>query len=356
MTGRHFVRALGAAVAMVVLVAGAAPAADQAGSIARIRGRVVDEKSQPVADVEITLESVGGDQQNKYSVKTGRDGVYQHVGIYAGSGAGTYIIVARKGDLEGEMRGVALKGGIVNPIPDIILTKAVGGPTKPGGTRMTAAEIADFNRKQEEIKKLYEGVNADIEAKNYDSAISKLQAIIESRKDCANCYAALGGVYLRKGDLANAEKSHLEAIKLDSKLAASYEELGTIYNQQRKFAEAAKMTTTAMELNQAAAASAGAGGGAVAPSGNDAKSLYNQGVILWNQTSTDPKKIPEARAYFERAVKLDPKYANAQYQLGLALYSENKMSEARGPLEAYLKLAPNGENAATAKALLDTIK
>jgi cytochrome c-type biogenesis protein CcmH/NrfG len=116
------------------------------------------------------------------------------------------------------------------------------------------------------------------------------------------------------------------------------------------------MTTMALELNQAAAASAGAGGGGAAPSGNDAKSLYNQGVILWNQTSADPKKIPEARAFFERAVKLDPKYANAQYMLGLALYSDGKMAESKGPLEEYLKLAPSGENAATAKALLASIK
>jgi Tfp pilus assembly protein PilF len=336
---------------MAALLATAVPTAEQAGSIGRIRGRVVDEKNQPVADAEITIQSVGGDQNNEYKMKTGRDGVFQHSGLYAGSGAGVYTIVARKGDLQGEMRGVAVKGGLTMAIPDIVMSPGVAGAaTTPGGARMTAAEIADFNRKQEELKKLYEGVNADIDAKNYDGAIAKLQAIIDGRKDCANCYAALGGVHLRKGDLANAEKAHLEAIKLDPKLAASYDELGTIYNQQRKFAEAAKMTTMAMELNQAAAASAGAAGGA-APSGNDAKSMYNQGVIMWNQS-----KIPEARAFFERAVKLDPKYANAQYQLGLALYSEGKGAEAKGPLQEYLKLAPSGENAATAKAILATLK
>jgi Tfp pilus assembly protein PilF len=349
---RHFnmARALLAGIVMAALVATAVPVAGQAGSLARLRGRVVDEKNQPVADVEITIQSVGGDQPREYKLKSGRDGVYQHAVVYAGTGAGNYTITASKGDLGGEIRGVAVKGGIVNPVPDIIMT--AGGVVAPTGERMTAAEIAEFNRKQEELKNLYEGVNADIDAKNYDAAIAKLQAIIAGRQDCANCYAALGGVYLRKGDLPNAEKAHLEAIKLDPKLAASYDELGTIYNQQRKFDEAAKMTQRAMELNQAAAASAGASGeGGPTPSGNDAKALYNQGVILWNQS-----KVPEARAFFERAVKLDPKYANAQYQLGLALYSEGKTAEARGPLEAYLKLEPKGENAATAKAILDTLK
>jgi tetratricopeptide (TPR) repeat protein len=313
-------------------VATTVPVAGQAGALARIRGRVVDEKNQPVADAEIVIQSVGGDQNREYKLKSDRDGIYQHAGIYAGSGSGNYTIVANKGELGGEIRGVAFKGALLNPVPDLIMTD--GGATAPGGERMTAAEIADFNRKQEELKQLYEGVNADIDAKNYDAAIGKLQTIISGRKDCANCHAALGGVYLRKGDLANAEQSHLEAIKLDPKLASSYDDLGTIYNQQRKFEEAAKMTTRAMELNQAAAASAGAsGGGGAVPSGNDAKSLYNQGVILWNQS-----KVPEARAFFERAVKLDPSYGNAQYQLGLALYSEGKAAESRAPLEAYLKL------------------
>ena len=350
MTRHNFmVRSLVAGVVMAALGATAVPAAGQAGSLARLQGRVVDEKNQPVADVQITIQSVGGDQNREYKVTTGKDGVFRHAGVYAGSGAGSYTITASKGDLGGEIRGVTVKGGLTNPVPDIIMS--AGGAAAPTGERMTAAEIAEFNRKQEELKQLYEGVNADIDAKNYDAAITKLQAIISGRSDCANCYAALGGVYLRKGDLDNAEKAHLQAIKLDPKLASSYDDLGTIYNQQRKFEEAAKMTTRAMELNQAAAASAGAGGGGVAPSGNDAKSLYNQGVILWNQS-----KVAEARAFFERAVKLDPKYANAQYQLGLALYSEGKGAEARGPLETYLKLAPSGENAETAKAILATIK
>lgn len=354
MKRRYLIRAMLAGVTVAALLAAAVPAAAQAGSIGRFTGRIVDEKGQPVPEAEITLESVGGDQNRKYPLKSNKDGVWTHSGIYAGTGAGTYSLIAKKGDLEGEARGLTARGGVTITVPDIVLSKGVGGGgggSAPGGARMTAAEITEYNRKADEITRLSEGVAADIAASNFDAAIAKLQAIISGRDKCGACYGALGGVYLKKGDIENAEKAHLQAIEIDPKLVGSYEDLASIYNRQRKFAEAGEMTKKAMDLNAAASASAGAAGGGVT-GGKDPKSFYNQGVILWNQG-----KAAEARAQFERAVELDPKYANAQYQLGLTLFSEGKTAEAKKPLEEFLKLAPaNDPNVATAKTILATIK
>jgi len=350
MKRRYLIRAVFTGVTVAALLAASVPAAAQAGSIGRFAGRIVDEKAQPVADAEITLESVGGDQARKYQLKSNKDGGWTHSGIYAGTGAGTYTVTVKKGDLQGEARGLTARGGVRIDVPDIILSKGVGGGAGDStAARMTAAEITEYNRKNEEFKRLSEGVAADIAASNFDAAIAKLQAIISGRDNCGVCYGALGGVYLKKGDMENAEKAHLQAIGIDPKLVGSYEDLASIYNRQRKFAEAGEMTKKAMELNAAASASAGAAGGGVT-GGKDPKSFYNQGVILWNQG-----KGAEAVAQFQRAVELDPKYANAQYQLGLALFSDGKLAQAKTPLEEYLKLAPSGENAATAKLLLTEI-
>ena len=115
--------------------------------------------------------------------------------------------------------------------------------------------------------------------------------------------------------------------------------MASIYNQQKKLDEASKMSAKALELMEA--------GGA----GGDAGSVFNQGVIFWNQS-----KIAEAKAMFEKATKLDPKLAEAHYWLGMAHVNENKMAEAKGPFQEYLKLAPTGQYAETAKAILATIK
>ena len=51
-----------------------------------------------------------------------------------------------------------------------------------------------------------------------------------------------------------------------------------------------------------------------------------------------------------------PDHAEAHYQLGMALVNEGKLPEAAAEFETYVKLAPNGPNAATAKGILGTLK
>ena len=50
-----------------------------------------------------------------------------------------------------------------------------------------------------------------------------------------------------------------------------------------------------------------------------------------------------------RAVKADPKLADAHYYLGLALKDNSQLGEAKNELQAYLRLSPEGEYAADVK-------
>ena len=84
----------------------------------------------------------------------------------------------------------------------------------------------------------------------------------------------------------------------------------------------------------------------VAPS-----AVYNQGIILWNQG-----KIPEAKAKFEEALKANPNHAESTYQMGMALLNEGKMPDAVASFEKYLTLAPTGQFAGQAKAMLAQLK
>ena len=53
---------------------------------------------------------------------------------------------------------------------------------------------------------------------------------------------------------------------------------------------------------------------------------------------------------------MNPNLADAHYQLGMVLLNEGKMPEATAALETYVKLAPNGQFAAQAKALIAQLK
>jgi tetratricopeptide (TPR) repeat protein len=71
---------------------------------------------------------------------------------------------------------------------------------------------------------------------------------------------------------------------------------------------------------------------------SDPVAIFNQGIILWNQS-----KAPEAQVQFEKAAQLDPKMADAQYFLGMTLVNQGKLPDAKKPFETYLSLAPTGQ-------------
>jgi predicted Zn-dependent protease len=77
---------------------------------------------------------------------------------------------------------------------------------------------------------------------------------------------------------------------------------------------------------------------------DDARALFDAGYAADEQNETD-----QAGAYYQRAVKADPRSFEAQVSLGLVLARQGKKEEARTPLEAATKLDA-GEAGPQAKA------
>jgi Flp pilus assembly protein TadD len=72
---------------------------------------------------------------------------------------------------------------------------------------------------------------------------------------------------------------------------------------------------------------------------------------LWNAG-----KIADAKKQFESAIAANPNHAESHYQLGMAMVNEGNLPGATTEFETYLKLAPEGPNAATAKGILGSLK
>jgi tetratricopeptide (TPR) repeat protein len=313
------------------LLAVASPAQAQMGSI---KGKVVDEAGQPVPDADLVFDFIG-DVNRQFKGKTDKRGEYIRAGLQVVGGK--WRVTATKEGLSGRSLDLDVPIGSAMPVPDIVLK---AGKPAGGTTASISKEEADKrNKRNAELEKSFNEAKAASDAGNYDEAIAKLQAVAGQVDKCAPCYVYIGDAYLKKKDLDNAEKSFLKAIELDEKNVDSYNALATLYNEQKKFEEAAKMGQKAAEL-------ATAGGGTADPI-----AVFNQGIIFWNQS-----KIPEAKAQFAKAVELNPKLADAQYWLGMAFVNQGDLPGAKKPFEEYLKLAPTGQYADTAKALLASIK
>ena len=297
-----------------------------------MRGRVIDALGQPVEGADVLIEFVGN-MRREFKLKTNKNGEFLQAGMPAGTGR--WNITVRKGEMTTRVSGVLLPANEVVRLPEM---KLMGGEAGKQAAANDAAATEARLKKEAELGALLKDANADLAAANYDAAIEKLTKLATEIEKCALCYSRIGDAYQKKGEAAQAEKFYLQAIATDDKVPDPYAALATMYNGQQKFEAAAKMSAKANELLSAT------GGG-------DPASLYNEGVIFWNQG-----KAAEAQSRFERAIALDPKMADAHFQLGMALVNQNKLPEAKKSFQEYLKLDPNGANAATAKSMIAAIK
>jgi tetratricopeptide (TPR) repeat protein len=312
--------ALGAAVLSLAL---GSPAFAQ--STGMIRGVVKDAAGKPVEGAKVNIDSEANNRH--FDTKSDKKGEFLQIGL----APGPYKVTAEKDKVVSAPSPVTVRIANASPITLVLGGGAAGGGASPEMAAKTAA-----------LKKTFEeGVTAS-RAGNHDAAITAFQAAAELNPNCFDCYYNIAFSESQKKDWDKAEAAYKKAIELKADYAEAYSGLANVYNASRKFDLAAAASAKAMELS-------GSAPGALA--GGNADAMFNQGVILWNAG-----KIPEAKKQFEGAVAANPNHAESHYQLGMALVNEGNLAGAATEFETYLKLAPNGPNAATAKGILGSLK
>jgi tetratricopeptide (TPR) repeat protein len=310
----------------VVAAAMAIPVAAQ--STGMVRGIVKDMQGQPVEGAKVTIEADGSNR--RFETKSNKKGEFIQIGL-----------------ISGKYKVTAEKDKVVSNTADVSV--AISRPGEANlvlGAAAAMANSKEMAAKTAELKKTFEEGVAASRAGNHDEAIAKFQHAAELNPNCYDCYYNMAFSSTQKKDYDAAEASYKKAIEIKADYAEAWNGLANVYNATRKFDEAAKASAKAMELSSAV----GAGGAAGAPGGN-ADALFNQGVILWNGG-----KVADAKKQFEAAIAANPNHAESHYQLGMALVNEGNLPAAGTEFETYLKLAPEGPNAATAKGILATIK
>ncbi len=301
-----------------------------AQAIGHVRGRVLDEQGQPVPDAAIVMEFVG-DVQITVNFSTNAKGEF----VRSGLRTGTWRLQATKGELVGRDNAVRVNIAAMTELAPVVIKTPVAGAIDASG--MTEEEIEARNTLLESLKADFAAGDA-LMATDPDAAIAKYTAVAEKAPQCAVCYARIGDANIAKKDEAAAEAAYLKAIEFDPKMLDVYSALAGLYNQQKKFKDAAAMNAKVNELQGSA------GGGS-------AEAVLNQGIIHWNAG-----EYPQAKAQFERATQLDPKLSEAFFHLGMASLNLGQLPDAVKAFETYLSLAPAGEHAETAKGILKSIK
>lgn len=281
-----------------------------------VKGKVVDEKGQPVADAKVSIQ---GPARNA-ETKTNNKGEYVQVGLQSGA----YTVTVTKDKLVAAQKVNVTQG-------------------TPAEANMTLVPQATAGLSPEQ-RAVQEAAGAAIEALRAgrdDEAIEKLNDVVGKLPTCSDCYYNLGLAYTHKQQWPEAEASLKKAIELKPTNPDPYNGLANVYNAQKKFDDALAMNQKATELS---GSTAGAGGG-------NAESIYNQGVVLFNAG-----KYADAKVQFENATKADPNNSNAFYQLGMTNLNLGQIPEAVSALETFLKLAPNDPKAAQVQGSLPALQ
>jgi tetratricopeptide (TPR) repeat protein len=267
------------------------------------------------------------DNNSKFEQKTKKNGEFMQIGLQPGP----YKITAEKDGLS-----ASKNTKISLDMTEVNLTLTKGGASTEG---MSKEDRAKAEAKVAGLKAAYSEAAQLTNAGKFDEAIVKFNEVLQGVPKCEECYMGIAMANAGKKDYTASEAAYKKVLEMNPNSADAYNGLATIYNDQKKFAEAKEMSA---EATKRATAAGGSGG---------ADTLYNAGVISWNAN-----EFPKAQEQFAAAVAANPNHAEAHFMLGQVYLNLGKLPEAAKEFETYTKLAPTGPNAEKAKSNFEMLK
>ncbi len=189
-----------------------------------VKGKVVDKDGKPMVGVTITVEFQGG-VNRKLTTKTDKRGEY----IQLLTESGQYKVSATDPKIGTAETMLAVRLGRVSEA-NIVLA--------PNTTANNDAKAAELRKTFDEGVGLSRGGN-------HDAAIEKFQAAAAMTPTCFDCYYNIGVAYMAKKDEKQAEAAWQKALELKADYSEALNALSTLYNNQKRFDEAAAMSAKA---------------------------------------------------------------------------------------------------------------
>jgi tetratricopeptide (TPR) repeat protein len=155
-------------------------------------------------------------------------------------------------------------------------------------------------------------------------AVEQFQQESQLTPDSDSVAYNLGLALLKAGREDEALASLERAATLNPQRSEAYLKMAAIHEHRKDMVKAEEMYQKFSAADPA----------------NAAVSLYNIGVIAWNENRTK-----DAVQYFRKAVQIDPKYALAHRELGNALMAAQDFAGALKHFQEYLKLNPKAADA-----------
>jgi tetratricopeptide (TPR) repeat protein len=282
----------------------------------RILGTVVDASGAPVANAQVLLTRPGSSY--KQEKKTDAKGTFTLLVLDASKDYQVHI----------EKEGFT---PVDEPVkPKLQDTLRVSYTLQPAVK--AAASPQALSGENQAINAYNDGVSK-LQAKDKPGAIAKFEEAAKLNPKLPDAQIVLAELYLdqKKNAEALAAAERYLALQPNAPRGLSVE-----YDAYQALGDAAKADAALEAWIKAE------------PGRETAVRLLNKGVALFNAS-----KVDQAVAIFERVLQIDPTLAKTHYMLGLSYANSGQDAKAKEQLAKFLELAPNDENAATAKEMLE---
>jgi tetratricopeptide (TPR) repeat protein len=337
-------KVVGLAVLLVLLV-GVAPLFAQTNVLT---GTCKGEKGEVLAGYPIIIERQ--EIKGTYKIKTGKKGEYTYIGLPAGA----YKVTLQ--DPNGKGLWFVNCHVAYAEITEVNFDLAKDRAQAEAEQERRIKANPELARQKEEVDKeakqmgalkdLYDQGEALMQEKKYAEAAALFEQALPLAQgnNIPVVVGRLADSYEKTRQYDKAVEYYHKAIEASPTDSDLHNNLGNALAEMGKGAEALQEFQKAAELNP----------------GKAARYYFNLGAVTYNVG-----KMDEAADAFKKATEIDPAYADAYLWLGQALMGkatmapDGKVVAVPGTVEAletYLKLQPDGPNAPTAQALLQTIQ
>ncbi|HVQ28338.1 MAG TPA: tetratricopeptide repeat protein [Vicinamibacteria bacterium] len=300
---------------------------------AGVRGRVIDEAGQPIADVKLDFEFLGESRVKvTKSQLTDKRGGFVRMGIPDGKWKITFTKEGYKTYVM-EISLSLMSLGAFSEAGDIVLhpgaSAAAAASSEPVAAVLPATPEA--SKAGEEYAKALEAARSG----RFDEAEPALKEVLVKFPDLANAHYNLAYVYQMKKNWKGAEAEYLRVTELEPAKADAFIALAAVREIDGRGPEAAE--------------------GILAASPSFEQDFLFQSAL--GSTCANVGKMAEAAAAFQKAAALDPSRPEPFYELGIIAVGQNKVPDAIGLLEKYVGMTgQNPRNLENAKGILAQLK
>jgi len=274
----------------------------QAKVYAKISGTVKSEDGKPIEGAQVIL--IFSEDGTKYELTTDKKGNWRKSNLRPG----TWTIGFMAEGYEPQNLNVILSAIRDNKPIDINLSAIPEAPLKKGD-------------------ELYE-------QKKYGEALQEYQKVLIENPDLHQTYEMIGLCHYRLEDYDKAIEAFKSMLEKEPQSRETLINLSAIYFERGNLEEGMKYFSQLDEESL-----------------SDPNVFYNIGILLFKNGQID-----RAIHYLTQCITIDPSFVSGYYQLALTNLNKGDLEEARKNFHKVIELAPESEQAALAKKVLEQIE